>query len=262
MSISITSQFFDDVRFEANGKSIYLGVYQENLIVPSLPTTLPQLLIGVNVRYPLDERHVIESIEVQLLEQEPVVFPIAPTEDLSADNRLLEFAPQLYDRRFIQRLPNVVLDKPGRLRVWVSIDGTKHYAGSLLIKVAAPEDAVDMGVIMSIITGFAVIQKLSPEDKSGAAIRMFEALAEMVPAEAIASFSDAESIIFQRPDKSFRVFFVPPRDDTQSLQIETTPANLTPVVKNLDRYGFALSFAEAEAVEGFQINFDGDSSKK
>ena len=71
--------FCDDIRHEINGKISYIGVYSNDLIVPSLPVTLPKLCLSVKVVTPADKP--LESLTLRILKNEEVLQEISVEEE-------------------------------------------------------------------------------------------------------------------------------------------------------------------------------------
>ena len=71
--------FCDDIRHEINGKISYIGVYSSDLIVPSLPVTLPKLCLSVKVVAPADKP--LESLTLRILKNEEVLQEISVEEE-------------------------------------------------------------------------------------------------------------------------------------------------------------------------------------
>ena len=71
--------FCDDIRHEISGKISYIGVYSNDLIVPSLPVTLPKLCLSVKVVTPADKP--LESLTLRILKNEEVLQEIFVEEE-------------------------------------------------------------------------------------------------------------------------------------------------------------------------------------
>lgn len=71
--------FCDDIRHEISGKVSYIGVYSSDLIVPSLPVTLPKLCLSVKVVTPADMP--LGSLTLRILKNEEVLQEISVEEE-------------------------------------------------------------------------------------------------------------------------------------------------------------------------------------
>lgn len=136
--------FCDDIRQEATGKFIFIGVYQGTMFINAdFPQTLPKLSFSLHVVMknelakppiklrifvPGDEEN--SSVEAEVGETEEGGFHKAATENSKAMGIPVEdhihtvfFANMSFE--------NFVIKQPGRIRVRIDIDGKRYKLGSL-----------------------------------------------------------------------------------------------------------------------------------
>jgi hypothetical protein len=136
--------FCDDIRQEANGKLIFIGVYQGTMLINAdFPQTLSKLSLSLHVimktelaKPPIKLRIFVpgdeesSSVEAELGETEEGGLQRAAAENSKALGIPVEdhihtvfFANMSFE--------NFVIKEPGRIRVRVDIDGKRYKLGSL-----------------------------------------------------------------------------------------------------------------------------------
>jgi hypothetical protein len=119
---------FDDIRQENNGKPFIIGVYQQAIIFPSLPVTVPQLLVGVTLFS--DIKNPITQYTVHIT---------GPGIDLSQEVGPIEMAPSEYhdatraEVSWIVYMRPFTATGPGVLDIMVEFSGSKVRARRLRI---------------------------------------------------------------------------------------------------------------------------------
>jgi len=150
--------FCDDIRQEANGKFIYIGVYEGVMVIHApFPVKLNRIAFAISVGQraeklvpkityriflPGDEENA-PSIEAEVSEQTPGAFIEA------AENGANAAGISAVDRKFSLSSANLMFDgveikQPGSIKVRVDVDGKRYRIGSLSVvaaKKSASEDA-------------------------------------------------------------------------------------------------------------------------
>lgn len=79
----------DDVRQEVGNKASYMGIYQQHLVPPSLPTVLPKLCAVINVTTPMTQP--FKALQVRVIRNDapgaPIVEIDANQEDVQTNLR-------------------------------------------------------------------------------------------------------------------------------------------------------------------------------
>ena len=130
MEWSAHAIFCDDIRQEFNGKVILIGIYQGSLVTPAFPLAT-QLATYVDVRHVTDGEHEF-AIKAQYESNGEII------EVATLVNHIDVTDPDL--PTIIQGGGmNLVVEKPGKLMIWLSVDGDKpKIVGTL--KVSANEN--------------------------------------------------------------------------------------------------------------------------
>lgn len=124
--------YCDDIRQEANGKVMFLGCYQSDLIIYGKPpTVLPKLCVNIWVVTPTENP--FKSLHVKLLHGEKEIASANVHAEKHGDR------PQSGDRPRMSIVTQVVLspfqiEKEGTLRAMVEADGETLRAGGLIIR--------------------------------------------------------------------------------------------------------------------------------
>jgi hypothetical protein len=131
---SAIALFCDDVRLEATGKRIIVGLYQNKLLTPVLPFTIPNLTIMVFVRTSLEDPFRKCAIRIKLPGQdETVIDPSMPTDDvLKAQFSDPEF--KAYTIEGMLSTGPLEIRDPVTIRVVVQTEREEFQAGSLRIE--------------------------------------------------------------------------------------------------------------------------------
>jgi len=68
---SVTAIYCDDIRQEVGNKASYMGTYTGLMLVPSLPITIPKLMVAVNVYTPREQP--FESLRIRLTKNDDLL---------------------------------------------------------------------------------------------------------------------------------------------------------------------------------------------
>ncbi len=139
------SVFCDEIRREINGKAIFIGVYDSDLYVPSLPFTLPTFSVLVTISSPVDMplRRMIIRLYYgdNLLSEAPI--PEAELDSLFGgvsegqieDTEVLSVL-KVFRWAVVLNISPFTIEEEGNLRVRVETDSEILPGGALFIKVA------------------------------------------------------------------------------------------------------------------------------
>jgi hypothetical protein len=137
----LTVTFCDDIRLEMGNKMSFMGCYQGDLFVASMPVALPKLCVhatawtpkdkpfhSLTVRISLDDVD-LASIEVPISNPELAPRTIDETASRQGISAALAFSP-------------FVIEKPATLRVMVTTEEGEIVGPRLLLKVAQAQEPV------------------------------------------------------------------------------------------------------------------------
>ncbi len=116
------SIFCDDVRMEANGKQIFIGVYGTDILMPSFPIQLPMLhvVIKYNER-PGESTHPVKFVITIPGQEAPVFTAEVPREDLA--KAIIPIAPDddvddpIITLNLLAGFPGIIFPQAGRIKV-------------------------------------------------------------------------------------------------------------------------------------------------
>lgn len=109
--------FCDDVRTEASGKRIYIGVYGSHLLVDEFPARLQQLCIVVTAVTPVDEPFEKLIFRVTERDDSPVLYEVeVPVNALiSNENKILSTTRVAHFIQSTISVPNIEIKNEGPL---------------------------------------------------------------------------------------------------------------------------------------------------
>lgn len=138
----IETLFCDDIREEASGKLLLIGVYSDNMLVKRFPANLPGLCISVKVVTPVDAPLSSLRIEVMLGERSLHELKVAPA-DLDDAARVADAmhrtgsGPQFQLGHFMIRLGPLKIEQESIVSVHAHCDGEVLYGIPLRISSTA-----------------------------------------------------------------------------------------------------------------------------
>ncbi|WP_316158738.1 MULTISPECIES: DUF6941 family protein [unclassified Bradyrhizobium] len=232
----------DDLAAVAPGKSGYLGVYSNEMIVPALPTTLNQLFFVVRFRTPIHDQPKKMQVRIEWPGHEPF-FQVQPVAPINPTKEGVFFQAQA-----VVRISPFEISKEGVIRVFVEDELTDNYAGGLRVRVGIPPELRLQqlaGGVMLAIGHYARLGSETEQVRERTAVRLIETLSDyLIRAQG--------SIVLPYPSADIRlvvdhqrlqVFFARPYNtDDLSLDIEPLPNGERVVIEELDRLGFRVKF--------------------
>ncbi|WP_441347693.1 DUF6941 family protein [Sinimarinibacterium sp. CAU 1509] len=143
----VTAIFCDDIRTEMGNKLSYMGVYSSDLVVQSMPKTLPKLCVAVTVVTPADE--LPNTLRILLLRDSSVLVDTGvirdeltqASEDIATDPGADSVARNAVSYQFQFVLEHFSIERPCRLRLQVDTDGETMPSPSLNIRCINPAQA-------------------------------------------------------------------------------------------------------------------------
>lgn len=244
---------YDDVRTEDNGKSIFIGQYRGNIIVPKLPTEIPSLIFVATIRYPIAEQPneiIIRIVRpgMELIEH-PVPSPIIPPDLPEGED--VQFGLV----RAIVPIKPCRLEKAGRLKVVAIVDGAEVYAGSLKImtfsdlhETALPEPfaATMINIIRSGNSDtLEALQRLAADY-----VKAFELIG--------AKFANTPRTVFNMETARGVIRAVitkPLNTPPQSVEILGLPTGVAAEIESVDKYGATIHLKPPADASGLQVVF-------
>lgn len=138
------SVFCDDVREETSGKLIYIGVYGQDVFVPSFPALLPTLTVmtwaWTSLENPFQKLVFRTILDDQVLTAEQIDPVAATAGDDSSQNNLADTPSALVRQHFTRtiRFSPFVVERESILRVRVETEDGELRTSALRFKLAAP----------------------------------------------------------------------------------------------------------------------------
>lgn len=132
------SHFCDDIRLELGNKSSLIGLYGDDLFVPSFPAVLPKLCIVAFCVAPVD--NLVNALGMKILVNDEIIYDKSFSEsDLSeAYAELLrntaDDPPQSMTIGLNTALSPFVLKMECNIRVFILADGAELLAGRLRVR--------------------------------------------------------------------------------------------------------------------------------
>lgn len=136
------SIFCDDIRYEVNNKSSYMGVFGNLMYLPSFPAVLPKLCIAITANTSTDAPFKTLSFKGNIGDN--LLFDIDLNEDQvmqANQNQGAIDEPRGYMAQAIVALSPLHIQAPGKLQISVIADGEEIECGGLQIS-QAPEGMV------------------------------------------------------------------------------------------------------------------------
>ncbi|MBR1165212.1 DUF6941 family protein [Bradyrhizobium elkanii] len=258
-----TFQACDEIANAGMGKLAFIGLYSGEMMVPALPSTLPQLFFVIKFRTPIDDKPTKLAIRIERPGQEP--FRIDNTPLLS------QVAPQpSEDARFYQiqtvaRIAPFEITEPGTIRVFVEDEIGDNYAGGMRIKVGVHPEAAQPLLVetANLVVGHydrKSLSNISRDLRRDLGAQLMAAFSETLKHNQVPiglKYPDLDVRIFL-DDKRVKVFLPTPIDPTSTEIVMAAGGNFdTADVESLDALGFVVRFepsAPAEAAFAFDVN--------
>jgi len=130
--------FCDDVRMEAGNKLSLMGIYRNQLYVPSFPFTLIKLCLVINVRTPADQP--FKELKYKILhdDEEKTTLEISPDDLGSTFDPPEDGEEYQQTHQAVLTVHNLKVEKPMKIMVRAETPDGEIKAGALLISM--PEE--------------------------------------------------------------------------------------------------------------------------
>lgn len=253
--LSATVLFCDELRQEASGKFILVGVYGPDIMVPDLPFTLASLSLLINVKWTHERELILKSVRTEIPGHDDFIQALpTPTPSATAISDVDE-APLQHATLKVAISP-CRLNTKGRLRVYVNTSQGEVYAGSILVRTAAEfaEEVnarnVDIGSLLTVVSaaynlGANAPAKMAQEIAEGQA----RIIASLLKDKTTVQPQDPEQPIWMSIDRRrFWVLYTQPwhRQEIMTTSSMTGPLDTRVVEQNA--LGCLLELTDQDAI--------------
>lgn len=261
MTILASCLFCDDVRTEANGKRILIGVYDKDLIAAQLPFRLSRLFLAVTIEALGSDLPTLKAIRVDWPGHAPQshaipeVRPQIALQDAEAGRQTAHL--------FIQAGPFEITET-GFLRVYIETEAEGDIpAGSLLLRTIeqvsqdplARDGFVDVGAMLAALQHYRRAKDRKVRDMRGLARVITEFLLTCVPSAALAGGDPMKPTQIETRPNRFRILFDQPRVKVPKVHVKPVGEGHEGRVMHVDKYGFEVAF-DAKAARVTNVEFE------
>lgn len=240
--ISAFCQFCDDIRIEANGKRLLIGVYERDLIVPAIPFRLNRIMAAITAHAPKEDPFRVLAVRVEQPGQESrsIQIPKPDSRDKKKDPEAIRFSAKI----FIPIEP-LEITKAGTLRVFLDTDRGEVYAGGIRLRSISDSDAQDddlinLDAVLGAIGHYRRARERNARDLGGLASSIVEFLVRSLPAAAIAGGNPDLPTRIQVGSGRYHVFFAEPVAKVSGVRVTPAEPGIAATVREFDHYGFDL----------------------
>jgi len=139
MERNVFVTYCDEVRFEATGKRIYIGVYDSVLFASSFPATLPQFAIVMQIATPVSDP--FQKLHIEVKKDSDVLASLS-VDDIELTNAAS--SASVDSRRIVAtailQIQGVSIEKEGFIQVFVHTE--REVLESTKLKLALREGSV------------------------------------------------------------------------------------------------------------------------
>jgi hypothetical protein len=239
-----TFQACDEIASAGLGKFAFIGVYSADLLVPSIPFSMPQLFFVVRFRTPIDDRP--KKFKVRIERPGHPNFEIDNTASLSTP---ITPAPdaKFFQAQAIVRIAPFEITQVGTIRVYVEDELGDNYAGGLRVtegvhpELRIPQIAGTAGLVAG---HFQRLNQLSTDIRQKEACQLLEAMSAFMTHSGLPptlQFPDSD-VRLLLDGKRAHVFFPKPLDYVPAIEIETDGNFDAAEIEMTDEVGFIARF--------------------
>lgn len=134
---TVTAIFCDDIRQELGNKIALMGCYQDVLLVPSLPATLPKLCAWIVVSTPLDKPFNSLSFRLVLNDNKEIAKLNIPNDDLVKMAAINSFNAANLSVRASLIMSPFQIDAEGTLQIYVDTEDETLIGPNLALRQAS-----------------------------------------------------------------------------------------------------------------------------
>jgi hypothetical protein len=224
--------FCDDIRTEANGKLMFLGVYASDIIVLSLPTVLQRLWAVTQIVTASDDPLEFLTPKLILPQGDEIALPRVSVPPHP------EGTPDMTHRILTIRAPfqNVALGAIGRLRMRVVTEREEIHCGGLDVKTRELKASSPEAPLAAFVA--RVAKHSSAKERLGLLKQIAHAMGDVpVPIDA------ADGIVAIEPGKATLVFARSTPLSTE-IEIANTPETIKWTIENRSRFGADVVFED------------------
>lgn len=239
----------DDIRTEVSGKTLLIGMYGGNIIVPTLPAQIPKLVFLVKLRSSVDDPHRWMAVRIEIPGSEP---SISERVEFGKDLPSVLKDPSI---KYVETAHSVEfapceLKEKGRIKVWVQSDKGEHYAGSVAIDTTedAGLSAAWFNVMAVSLAFYSKVRKNSDRQLAqGLAAAIADFVADGIPDHVVKGMPDDQDCILEMAPKRFVVFFAHPRESVPKVTVLDLPEGAQAEISHVNQFGFAAKITPTDA---------------
>jgi len=254
--------FCDDIKREDNGKTIMIGVYNTEAVVPSLPFEFRELNLAIRVVCPVDEPVTINATKVFVPgKNDPIIIEHERSLSHPENEQRRELAKNevLRGHQDIKlTLNDLNIKAEGRLKVILDTDKGDLYSGALWI-MSAQEMRPPPMQADAVLASILLYRKLKSKNKKMAKDylpKVMEVINNYVAPEIENNLVADHPYQFELTDNRFRVFSISKIDTEKQITFLGLPKNTKHKISDRDRHGFEVEFInENEKVNSFEWEF-------
>jgi hypothetical protein len=242
----------DNVMNVGLNKLAFVGLYGAEVIVPTMPFTLPQLFFVVRFRTPIDDLPKILRVRIERPNLEPFVQD--NTENLAAQTLSQNPDVKFFQSQAIVRIAPFEITEPGTVRVYVEDEKGDNYAGGLRLKVGVlpelqPPQVAAAGTM--VVAHYERLKSISPETLGRAAIQLLSAFAQYLTYIGIKPELQVPKadVRIQLDDRRVQVFFPKPMELVPEVTVEGGGNFESAEVISCDEIGCTILFHPSAPVD-------------
>jgi hypothetical protein len=247
-----TYQACDNVVTAGLNKLAFIGLYGSEVLVPTMPFTLPQLFFVVTFRTPRDDPPKILRVRIERPNLEPFV------QD-NTDNLAQLTPPQSEEAKFFQsqtivRIAPFEISEPGVVKIYVEDEKGDHYAGGLRLKIGVlPEmQAPQIAAAGMLVAGhYKRVASISSEILGRVASQLLSSFTQYLTY--IGSKPELQApkadVRIQLDDRRVQVFFPEPRPFVPEVNVESGGNFERAEVISCDEVGCTILFHPSAPVD-------------
>lgn len=259
-----TYQACDNVVAAGLNKLAFIGLYGSEVIVPTMPFTLPQLFFVVTFRTPIDDPPKILRVRIERPNLEPFVQD--NTDNLTHLTPSEKQEAKFFQSQTIVRIAPFEISEPGVVRIYVEDEKGNHYAGGLRLKIGVLPELQTPQIAaagMLVASHYKRLSSISTETLGRAASQLLSAFTQYLTyigakPELQAPKADVR---IQLDDRKVQVFFPEPRPFIPEVNVESGGNFERAEVISCDEIGCTILFHPSAPVD-LVFQYDEKSPKK
>lgn len=257
MKYFATCIFCDEIRTENTGKLVLVGVYNDFLILPSIPFTLPKLSFMVTLRSPVEKPHRSMEIRVEIPAEEDHREPrvkISEAQIIATKKKADPTDPIIETRQYFSIAP-FEIKKPGSIKVWVKGDDEEVFGGILNItKAPKTTSAPDIIGLITMMKNYQRVLEFGNSIQGDVAVEVLNRMLSIADPKFLGNLGDLEERRTVLSRNTCRVLFKNPMQSLPKIKIKESHKIL-----NVDRFGFDVRFPKSKTdLPNFEYEIDSE----